>query len=109
MDDLIERLRALSRHEHDDLSIGDEAAGEIERLRDVLNIITGTVGEAIERAGLEPIDDPGEAIEIITNERDALRARIEGAMVVKATRNGIVRSEARMALIGKRVALVVLE
>ena len=30
-------------------------------------------------------------------------------MVVKATRNGIVRSEARMALIGKRVALVVLE
>ena len=32
-DDLIARLRALSRHEHDDLSIGDEAADEIERLR----------------------------------------------------------------------------
>lgn len=30
--DLIERLRALSRHEHDDASIGAEAADEIERL-----------------------------------------------------------------------------
>lgn len=48
-------------------------------------------------------------IDRLTAERDALRARIEGAMVVKATRNGIVRSEARMNLIGKRVALVVLE
>jgi hypothetical protein len=27
------RLRALARHEHDDASIGDEAADEIERLR----------------------------------------------------------------------------
>ncbi len=26
--DLISRLRALSRHEHDDLTIGDEAADE---------------------------------------------------------------------------------
>lgn len=33
MNDLISRLRALSRHEHDDLTIGDEAADEIERLR----------------------------------------------------------------------------
>ena len=31
-DTLIERLRALARAEHDDLSIGDEAADEIERL-----------------------------------------------------------------------------
>lgn len=30
---LIDRLRAMSRFEHDDLSIGDEAADEIERLR----------------------------------------------------------------------------
>jgi len=29
MSDLIERLRALSRHEHDDLSIGDEAAAAL--------------------------------------------------------------------------------
>jgi hypothetical protein len=28
--DLITRLRALSRHEHDDLSIGDEAADALE-------------------------------------------------------------------------------
>ena len=36
MTDLISRLRALSRHEHDDLTIGDEAADEIEKLRDAL-------------------------------------------------------------------------
>ena len=36
MTDLISRLRALSRHEHDDLTIGDEAADEIERLRAAL-------------------------------------------------------------------------
>ena len=33
MTDLISRLRALSRHEHDDLTIGDEAVDEIKRLR----------------------------------------------------------------------------
>ena len=33
MTDLISTLRALSRHEHDDLTIGDEAAYEIARLR----------------------------------------------------------------------------
>jgi predicted DNA-binding protein YlxM (UPF0122 family) len=33
MTDIVERLRAMSRYEHDDLSIGDEAADEIERLR----------------------------------------------------------------------------
>jgi hypothetical protein len=32
-DDLVERLRALARHQHDDLDIGFEAADEIERLR----------------------------------------------------------------------------
>lgn len=31
--DIVERLRALSRCEHSDLSVGDEAAAEIERLR----------------------------------------------------------------------------
>jgi hypothetical protein len=32
-DELISRLRALARYEHDDASVGDEAADEIERLR----------------------------------------------------------------------------
>lgn len=32
MTDLTDRARALSRHEHDDASIGDECADEIERL-----------------------------------------------------------------------------
>jgi hypothetical protein len=30
--DLIQQLRAMSRHEHSDLSLGDEAADAIERL-----------------------------------------------------------------------------
>ena len=33
MTDIVERLRVMSRYEHDDLTIGDEAADEIERLR----------------------------------------------------------------------------
>lgn len=33
MDDLISRLRALSRHEHSDLTVGDEAADIIERIK----------------------------------------------------------------------------
>ena len=32
MDDLVQRLHSLSHHEHDDLSIGNEAADAIERL-----------------------------------------------------------------------------
>lgn len=34
LDCLVGRLRAMARYEHDDLSIGDDAADEIERLRD---------------------------------------------------------------------------
>lgn len=44
MTDLVTRLRALSRAEHDDLSVGAEAADEIERLR-----------AALARIGLEAI------------------------------------------------------
>lgn len=33
MSDIVERLRALAKAEHDDLSIGHEAADEITRLR----------------------------------------------------------------------------
>lgn len=38
MSDLVSRLRALARSEHDDLSIGAEAADEIEALRQRLEI-----------------------------------------------------------------------
>lgn len=33
LEHLVRRLREMARYEHDDLSIGDEAADEIERLR----------------------------------------------------------------------------
>lgn len=36
-DDLIARLRSLARAEHDDLSVADEAADEILRLRSGYN------------------------------------------------------------------------
>ena len=36
MSDLVQRLRGMSRYEHDDLSIADEAADEIERLTQAL-------------------------------------------------------------------------
>lgn len=53
MSDLIPRLRALARAEHDDLSVGDEAADEIERLREALrglliavdDHLTGSMGK----------------------------------------------------------------
>ena len=35
--DIVNRLRALSRCEHSDLSVGDEAAAEIVRLRGVVD------------------------------------------------------------------------
>ena len=38
-DDLVERLRALSRGEYDDLSIGDEAADRIEELQRKLYVV----------------------------------------------------------------------
>lgn len=55
MSDLAGRLRALSRCEHDDLSIGDEAAAEIERLRVLLalarnNGIDGLLAREIDEA-----------------------------------------------------------
>ena len=52
MTDIVERLRALSRHEHDDLSIGEEAADVIEHLRIVKTEEAELVGE-IERLRAE--------------------------------------------------------
>ena len=43
--DIVERLRALSRCEHSDLSVGDEAAAEIVRLR---GEVEGMRHEAVE-------------------------------------------------------------
>lgn len=46
MSDLVERLRALARNEHDDASIGTEAADEIERLTDALDHAYGIIRDA---------------------------------------------------------------
>ena len=42
-------------------------------------------------------------------ERDALRARIDGAKVLVATRNGVIRTDTDAFVSGKRVALVPLD
>ena len=48
MDDLIERLRALSRHEHSDMTIGDEAADALEAAHAEREVI---VAEALKYSG----------------------------------------------------------
>jgi hypothetical protein len=96
MTDLTKRLRALSRHEHDDLSIGDEAADEIKRLQSGL-------ARHVDR------------VCTLTAERDALRARIEDAPILDGYQAAIIHMGGRTInvvsadLVGKRVALVVLE
>lgn len=44
MSDLIANLRALARHKHDDLTVADEAADEIERLRAALSGLPRAIG-----------------------------------------------------------------
>jgi hypothetical protein len=65
MTDLISRLRALSRHEHDDLTIGDEAAYEIARLRVDHAAAMAAMDEKIERltACLKKANDQAEHFE----------------------------------------------
>lgn len=64
MSDLIERLRALSRADHSDFSIGNEAADEIERLT------SSGVGYS------------QQTVDALSSERDRLRAALTAAMEV---------------------------
>ncbi|MBU2834449.1 hypothetical protein HF673_01285 [Acidithiobacillus thiooxidans] len=43
-DDLANRLRALANYQHDDLSIAEEAADEIERLREKICLLESYIG-----------------------------------------------------------------
>ncbi|WP_142088171.1 hypothetical protein [Acidithiobacillus thiooxidans] len=43
-DDLVNRLRALANYQHDDLSIAEEAAEEIERLRARVRLLESYIG-----------------------------------------------------------------
>ncbi|OCX72506.1 hypothetical protein [Acidithiobacillus thiooxidans] len=42
--DLVNRLRALANYQHDDLSIAEEAAEEIERLRERIRLFESYIG-----------------------------------------------------------------
>lgn len=129
MTDLTKRLRALSRHKHDDLSIGDEAADEIERLRAELSdqcalmerlsaILTATANALKgkpKRPHLHSWHDLAEVAGSAVAERDALRARIEDAPIVTMKQLGHGIKPGDYAVLwnwnegGKRVALVMLE
>ena len=53
MTDIVKRLLALARAEHDDLAIADEAADEIERLREALkgaHVVVGIAEQARKEA-----------------------------------------------------------
>lgn len=59
MSDIVDRLVALSRSEHDDLSVGQEAADEITKLRMLLKRSCDLLGDMCDhmRVGYDAIDD----------------------------------------------------
>lgn len=44
--DLVSRLRALANYQHDDLSLADDAADEIQRLRKKINLLENYLGDS---------------------------------------------------------------
>jgi hypothetical protein len=96
-DGLVDRLRALSRYEHDDASIGDEAADEIEKL-------------TAERD--HNLNEWGKERYALMAERDELRKRIENAPVIVYGKDcdcPCASGYMDETVIGKRVALVKVE
>lgn len=83
-----ERLRALSRCEHDDLSIGDEAADEIDRLTALVveaqEVLHG-LNAAYRGLKLEVPYDRFPAVFAATEAVCAFRARLEGAEAADET------------------------
>jgi hypothetical protein len=111
MTDIVERLRYSTRPPYADDSMLVEAADEIERLRRAVDagIKAGWHALRTERGELLQAHTALVArLHDVTTMLEAERARIAGAVVIKATRNGVIRTEPRMAYIGKRFALVVL-
>lgn len=81
--DLIARLRALSRYAHDDKSIGDEAADEIERLRSIgreaAEAATMHQAEVLRlRAKTAGIEEIASALRLAIDEKRAFAVCVEG-------------------------------
>lgn len=97
MTTLTDQLRAMSRREHDDLSLGDEAADEIERLRDAIkrqaaaaktgmDAATRISSVQLEQARIaraesspDAIDSERNANAVLTGEVERLRAELAAA------------------------------
>lgn len=102
-DDLLQRLRSLSRCEHSDLSIGDEAADEIERLRAQVTKLRALAADAYQAAGAH--DWPVEWLDALSAAASALPFSIDGLLpmatpelVARAT-----RAESELAAIKLRL------
>ncbi|HEX7387848.1 MAG TPA: hypothetical protein VF285_11335 [Castellaniella sp.] len=57
----------------------DAQAAEIARLKDLQEIISLSGAAALERAGVETVDDPGEAIDALVADKDREIARLREA------------------------------
>ena len=80
MSDITQRLRDLSGHKHDDLSVGDEAADTIEELTEVLDGIMRYF-----RSG-NPV--PVERATILANSKEIQAARAAITKTKKEVENG---------------------
>jgi septation ring formation regulator EzrA len=96
MDDLIERLRELSAYKHDDLSIGNEAADELEALQRQLGECSGgyqTLEREVEaaRKRIEQLESAalGNAVEISKQMDRAERAETELADIKESYRETV--------------------
>ena len=79
-------------------------AQEVEQLR---NRISGLI--ALTKTDGAELRELCAARDEARRERDSLQARIDGAKVLVATRNGVIRTDTDAFVSGKRVALVPLD
>ena len=93
MDDLISRLRALSRHEHSDMTIGDEAADALEAAREDVRRLepwwvavfdNAAVFAALNR-NAKPRTSPENVADVLDAVANVARAAIDAA---REARNG---------------------
>jgi hypothetical protein len=87
--DIVTRLRDMTRSKHHDLMVPEEAAYEIERLREQVLLLEATGAEAAEEIErlleIEKLWEAGKAawnpvFEVIANDRSRLREALDGVM-----------------------------
>lgn len=76
---------------------------EIARHKDMLFTVINSVCSALERAGVEAVDDPGEAIDVLVADKDAEIARLREALegVIRVADRKTVEFDAARAALAK--------